>query len=300
MRTLLLVLVLALVACNKTGGPGVQVDAKLKGYILPKSQFLAAVDLDQIKQTDFFKRHQSQLDVPQINQLSQEIGMDPRRDLSSFLMDWNGKDLLYLTRGSYSPNQLEKRLTGVAKIEKFGKYTLYGAGEHDVVFLPKGIALAGSPALVKTAINQEGAEIPEDLQMQLARVPKTSQIWEVSTGIISPEQLSLRSDTASLLSNISGYINGTSLGLTLGTGIILDARIECISEEGSTRVHDALRGLIGLARLSTKDNQLDQLKIWDSIKVDKQSKEVHVTADLPAALADKAIDLFTASTSRPR
>jgi hypothetical protein len=205
-----------------------------------------------------------------------------------------------MTRGTYSSDQLEKRLGSIAKTEKFSKFTLYGDGKRDVVFLPKGIALVGSAPMLKTAVNEEGSEIPEDLQMQLARLPRNSQVWEVSSGIISPEQLSLRSDTASLLSNISGYINGTALGVTLGTGVVLDARISCISEEGSKRVNDALRGLIGLARLSTKDNEMDQLKIWDSIKVEKQAREVHLTADLPAAIADKAIDILRASTSRLR
>jgi len=298
-RILLVVSVLALFSCSRTSTPGIEVDAKLNPYILPNSKFVAGVDLDKIKQTDFFKRHQSQLDFPQLNQLPQEIGMDPRRDLSSFLMAWNGTDTLFLTRGTYSSDVLEKRLSSLAKTEKDGKLTFYGDGKRDVVFLPKGIALIGSAPLLKSAVKENGA-VSEDLQMQLARLPKSAQVWEASSGIISPEQLAVRSDTASLLSNISGYINGTALGITLGEGVALDAHISCISEEGSTRVHDALRGLIGLARLSTKDNELDQLKIWDSIKVDKQAKEVHITADLPAALADKTIGVLKASISRLR
>jgi len=299
-RTFLLIALLALVSCTNTGGPGIQVDSKLKPYILPNSKFLAGVELDKIKQTDFFKRHESQLDFPQLNQLPQEIGMDPRRDLSSFLMAWNGTDSLFMTRGTYSSDILEKRLSSLAKPEKDGKFTFYGDGKRDVVFLPKGIALIGAAPLLKTAVEKDGGAISEDLQMQLARLPKSAQVWEASSGIISPEQLAVRSDTASFLSNISGYINGTGVAITIGSGVALDAHISCISEEGSTRVHDALRGLIGLARLSTKDNELDQLKIWDAIKVEKQAKEVHVTADLPAALADKAIGILKASTSRLR
>jgi hypothetical protein len=299
-RTVLLIAVLTLAACDRPGTPGIQVDAKLKPYILPRSQFLAGVELDKIRETAFFKRHQAQLDLPQLNQLPQEIGMDPRRDLSSFMMSWNGTSTLFMTRGTYSSDLLEKRLSGLAKTETYGPFKLYGDGQRDVVFLPKGIALIASAPLLKTAVKQQDGAIPEDLQMQLSRLPKSAQVWEASSGIISPEQLAVRSDTASLLSNISGYINGTALGITLSEGLAVDARISCVSEEGSTRVHDALRGLIGLARLSTKDNELDQLKIWDSIKVDKQAKEVHVTAELPAALADKAIDILRASTSRLR
>ena len=38
------------------------------------------------------------------------------------------------------------------------------------------------------------------------------------------------------------------------------ANIECISEEGSRRVRDALKGGIGLARLNTKDDQQQMLR----------------------------------------
>ena len=31
-------------------------------------------------------------------------------------------------------------------------------------------------------------------------------------------------------------------------------------------MHDAMRGLIGLARLSTKDNELDLLRMWDAVR----------------------------------
>jgi len=281
-RTPLLIALLALVSCSNTGGPGIQLDSKLKPYIPPNSKFLAGVDLDKIKQTDFFQRHQSELDLPQFDQLPKQIGMDPRRDLSYFVISWNGAGTLLLARGNF------------AKVEKTEKDRT-----RDLVFPSNSIALFGAAPLMQSAEKKDGA-ISEDLQMQMARLPKSAQIWEATTGIISPNQLAIRSDTASLLSNISGFINGTGVAVTLGSGVALDAHISCISEEGSTRVHDALRGLIGLARLSTKDNELDQLKIWDAIKVEKQAKEVHVTADLPAALADKAIGILKASTSRLR
>jgi hypothetical protein len=302
LRTIsLAILILALVSCGKSHGPGVEVDSRLKAYILPNSKILAGVDLDKLKQSDFFKRHQAELNLPQLNQLPQEIGMDPRRDLSSFLMAWNGTAPLFMTRGTYSSGQLEKRLNSLGKVEKYNRLNIYGDGKRDVVFLPSGIALIASAPLLKTALNNGasgGGEMSEDLQAQLARLAKGTQLWEVSSGVISPQQLSLRSDTASLLSNVSSYINATAAGVTLGSGVQLDAHISCISDEGATRVHDALRGIIGFARLSTRDNQMDQLRIWDAIKVDKQGKEVHVTADWPADLADKVLNMLPSVAGR--
>ena len=294
---------LVLSACTQHIVPGVEVDARLKSYILPHSKVLAGVNFEKLKQADFFKRHQSDFELPQLNQLPAEIGMDPRRDLQSFLLAWNGTDTLALTRGDYSPEQLEHKLASASKPESFNNFTLYGDGKRDVVFLPKGVALVGSALLLKKALNENAAGstgIPEDLQTSLQRLNKSAQIWEVSTGVIPLNQFSLRTDAASALSNIADYINGTTIGITIGNGVNFDAQVSCISEEGAQRVHDALKGVIGLARLSTHDDQLDQLKIWDSIKVNKQAKEVHVVADFPPDLADKMLVLSKGLTSRLR
>jgi energy-converting hydrogenase Eha subunit G len=50
-----------------------------------------------------------------------------------------------------------------------------------------------------------------------------------------------------------------------------------------------MRGLIGLARLSTKDNELDLLRMWDAVSISKDQNVVRVQTDLPADLSDKLI-----------
>jgi hypothetical protein len=288
-------------SCSQKTASGVEVDSGLRGYILPKCKVLAGVDLDKLKQTDFYRRHQSQLELPQLNEIPREIGIDPRRDLSSFMFAWNGIDALAMTRGSFDPATLEKRLSTATRHEKYNKLTLYGDGRRDIVVLPKGVILAGPPALLKGVIADDktgGGGVPEDLKLQLARVAKGSQAWLVSSGVISAGKLALRSDSTSMFSNISDYINASAIGVTLGSGAALDGHISCISEEGSQRVHDALRGIIGLARLSTKDNQIDQLRIWDAIQVEKQGKDVRIAAALTPELADKLVALLPSAANR--
>jgi hypothetical protein len=297
----LLSLTFALVSCTRKSVTGVEVDPSLKGYILPKSKVLAGVSVDQIKQTDFYKRHQAQLALPALDQFSQQVGVDPRRDLSSFLMAWNGTDVLGMIRGDFSSANLEKYPGAKTRSEHYNKFTLFGDGKRDLVFVPKGIALIGSSVLLKKALNDDAAGdtgVPEDIQLQLSRLDAGAQAWVVSSGIIQLDQLSMRSDAATTLSNISDYIDATAAGITVSSGIALDGHISCISEEGAQRVHDALRGVIGLARLTTPDNRMDQLRLWDSIKVDKQGKDIHLTAELTPELADSLITLLPSLTKR--
>lgn len=299
--TAVCLLSITLVSCSRKSANGVEVDSALKGYILPKSKVLAGVDLNNLKQTEFYRRHQSQLEIPQLNRFAEQIGIDPRRDLSSFLLSWDGTDVLAMTRGTFDPSKLEKRLSANMQQEKYNKLTLFGDGKQDVVFLPMGIALAGPAPKIKGVIADKATGsggVSEDLQIQLARLNQGSQAWLISSGVIPLAQLSVGSNAASMLSNIADYINATAVGIKMDAGVSLDAHISCISEEGAQRVHDALRGVIGLARLSTKDNQLEQLKIWDSIHVDQQGKEVHITVELTPELADKLITALPSVTNR--
>ena len=285
---------LAVVSCSKKPVAGVEVDARLKGYILPKSKVLAGISFDQVRQTDFYKRHQAQLAVPALDNLAQQTGVDPRRDITTLLASWNGTDLLTIFQGNFDSPDLKKRLSEAMKTEKYNDLNFYGDGRRDVVLLPKGIALVGNVTVLQHAVTASASSdgsISEDLQMELARLDKGAQVWMVSSGVIPVSEMPLRSDMATNLSNISDYINGSATGITLSSGLALDSHISCVSEEGSQRVHDALRGLIGLARLSTPDGQLEQLKIWDSIHVDKSGKDVHITAQLTPELADKLISL---------
>jgi hypothetical protein len=73
----------------------------------------------------------------------------------------------------------------------------------------------------------------------------------------------------------------------------LHADLRCISPEDARQVHDALRGGIGLARLTTKDNQLELLKLYDAIHVSYEQQTVHVRADLSAQLADQLLGLMS-------
>ena len=99
----------------------------------------------------------------------------------------------------------------------------------------------------------------------------------------------MRTDLESALSNISGYVSGTSASITLANGVNVQADIFCVSNEGAQRVHDALRGIVGLSRLSTSTNRLDLLRLWDALHIDRDQQAVHVRVELAPDLADKVL-----------
>jgi hypothetical protein len=280
-------------ACGKAPLAGVSVDSAFRPFVPPGTKAVVSVDLEKVKATEIYKRHQQEFNLPQLDAMAERTGLDPRRDLTSLLVSWDGSHPLLLARGSFTAQNLEKQLRGAgAERTSYKAYTLLGNPRESVAFPQAGFALAGAAVSVRAALDSHAAGnsgVPEDLQQRLAGVPKSAQIWEASSAGLPFTELAMRSDLESALSNISGYVSGTSAGITLASGANVQADIICVSSEGAQRVHDALRGLIGLSRLSTNASRLDMLRLWDAVHVDQDQQVVHVRVDLPADLADKLL-----------
>ncbi len=82
-----LVSLLALGGCGKHLSTSVSVDPALSKFVAPDTVVLAAIDLDRIRATPFYARHQKQLDLPMLNTLAGQTSFDFRRDLDSARAD---------------------------------------------------------------------------------------------------------------------------------------------------------------------------------------------------------------------
>ena len=280
-------------SCGKHLSTGVTIDSALRKFVSPDTTTLAGIDLDKLKTTDFYKRYQELLNAPLLNGMSQQAGFDPRRDLAHMLIAWDGKDMFYTANGRFAKQQIEAQLSKSTKPTSFEGHTLFTNGNGALALLSDQVAVAGDTASVKNAIEgQSHDDMPDELAHRLSALPKADQVWIVSRGSLPFADVHMRSDYASILSNFNGFIKGTSLGIAASSGLHIKAQIDCVSDEGAKRVNDALRGGIGLARLSTKDNQMDLLKAYDAIHVTTGPQTVYVDADLPADLVDKLVGQF--------
>jgi hypothetical protein len=288
--------------CTSSQRTGASVDGAFRSAVPPDAQTLVSVKLDKLKASDLYRRHRQELELPQFDAMSNRAGLDPRRDLSNILLVWDGKHLLLLAQGTFSNAQLEEKLTGGgARRVPYKNFMLFSRSSDSVAFPEHGLAIAASTPVVQSALDlrsSRAGSIPAELAERLAEVPADAQIWEVSRGGLPAANLPLRSDLDSALSNIATFVSGTSFGLRLDSGSHLLARVLCKSPEGAQRVNDAMRGLIGFARLSTNDNELDLLRMWDAVSIAMDGETVRVQADLPADLTDKLIAHLGALRSR--
>ncbi len=294
-----LVCLLAVTGCaRKPLTPGIAVDPAFRTLIPPDTNLLAGVEWDALKTSPFYQRHQQDLHIPLFAASAERMGIDPLRDISKLLVASDGKNWTLMERGRFNGSDLQKKMLSVgAQPTTYRNHTLLGNPSGALVFF-KTVAVEGSVTQVRRVIDLEEAgdgAIPEELDERLRTLPKQDQIWTVSRAGLAFANVPMNSDMQSALSNITGSIRGTSAGIYVDAGLHLFVDLQCVSDQGATRVHDALRGLIGFGRLSTKDSEQDLLRAYDSIQVDKSAQRVQVHADLPGDLADKLIASLTSA-----
>jgi hypothetical protein len=297
-------LVVFLVGCGETPRTGVAVEHDLRPYIPSNATALASIQIEKLKATDLYKRHLKDLDIPELNAMSERLGLDPRRDLTSLLAVWDGKQAIFLTKGAFAPDQLKQKLATLgAKSVTYKKYTIFDGGANSVALIDSGLAAGGPADALHAALDRKATgdgRVPDELEQQLKGIMKDAQIWEVSRGGIPLSAFPARTDVQSMLGNFAGAISETTVGLHCDSGIRFQADIKCVSKEGAKRVHDALRGLVGLARLSTNASQMDLLRLWDAVNVDQDENTVHVRADLSPDLTEKLFIYLPQMKNRAR
>jgi hypothetical protein len=292
----------ALGACGKRTSTGVSVSSVFRPLIPPDTEALAAFDVDEFKNSDFYKRHQSELNFPLLDAMSERIGLDPRRDISYLLLAWNGKQPIAMARGQFKLQTLGPKLVSAGmRRDQYKGVTFFGDARGAVAFEKQNVAIGGTLGVVRAEIdlvNGAGGSVPKELQPRLAAIPAGDQMWAVSRDGLAFAEAPTRSDINSALSNIAAYVSGASLGIAFDAGTHVSADIVCVSDQGAQRVRDALRGGIGLARLTTKDNESDLLRAYDAIQVSQDQQTIRVRADFSAELTDKLLAYLPALRSR--
>jgi ribosomal protein S13 len=289
-------------SCSRLATKGVVVDSSFQPFIPPDTKVLASAQIAKLEATPLYNSHKEQFNLAQLQAFSERTGLDPTRDLSEILFAWDGKQSLLMARGHFSPSKVGPKLESLgARRRSYKNYTLFGDDRNSLLFIRDGFAIAGAYQSLRDLIDGRDKShrgIPGELQQRLEVIPKADQIWAVSRGGLPVSGIPMRSEVDSALSNISGIVSSTAMGIGIDTGIHLEADLTCVSEQAAQRVRDALRGGIGLARLTTKDNQLGLLRLYDSVHVDQENSVIHVRSDLPPDLANQLLSYIPQVTNR--
>ena len=181
-------------------------------------------------------------------------------------------------------NLAKKRAVGLDK--DVSELLLVSNGKNTVVFAKGKSSVFQLGSGVPPPRSKDG--LPASLREKMRSIPPQSQVWAAGIGSFALVNDAIpREGNLANLRNVFSTIESWSAGADLRSGLKMEARGVYRTEADGKVIHDALRGLLGLGRLSTPDNAPELLRFYDGIQVTQQTSAVRVTADIPADVLDK-------------
>ena len=287
-------LLLSLAAgCRPADTGSVRVDPALASLVPPDAVFLAGVRLDALRATPAYQKWVAARPRPLVDEFARETGLDVRKDLWELLLASDGRSTLVMARGKFGPPGQEPRLgrEGARRMPYKG-YTLMGNESAALVFMNTSTAVAGPAPALRSLIDQRDRSDrgqAKSLLGMLSTIPARSQMWAVSVGTPALAGKLPQSGNLANLGKILALLESSTLAVDLRTGLNLVATGVCRAEQDARTLGDAIRGLIGLARLTTPDNEPEMLRAYDGIRVEQQQRSVRLEALIPQDALDKLL-----------
>jgi hypothetical protein len=288
-----LALIVALAGCRggrETGS--VYVDPALLSLVPPGAVSLAGIRVDAFVKTPLYQRRLAQTPLPGLEEFAKATGVDPRRDVWQVLTASSAGSTVVLIRGKFSQGGAEPRLQipGASRIPHKG-YTITGVESFGVAFLNPCTAVAGKLDAVKWVLDSRDRSGPKpEMMEQLKSIPRNAHIWALSLGRAPtlPQKTPKNGNWVNV-EKILASLRGIKAWADFSQG--LTARVEgsAASEQEAKQLAAALKGLIGLGRLSTPDNKAELLRAFDALKVEQQGSALRLNASLDQNLAEQLV-----------
>lgn len=279
-----------------------RVDAALAPLVPSDAVALACLRLDKLKDTPFYAKYIAGKKIPQLERFVQETGLDIRKDIWELLIvaRANNQRPLVMIRGKFGGQfglEPEFDKPGLQKMSYKGYYIVYSNGPG-VMFMNTGAAVAGSIDDLKLIIDNRDKPAwgpPKSLLKVVETLPANAQFWVAAGngGSLLPEV-----KEGGPLENylkLARSLGVATLSADLRQGLDIAAEGHYPDAASARQVQDALKGVIGVARLRTPDSQPDLLRLYDAIRVGGDGGTVRVTVKTPFDLAEKLISLLPES-----
>jgi hypothetical protein len=274
-----------------------RVDNVLAQMIPDNAQTLTGMRMEQLKATPLFQKMVAQQQLGQLDEFARQSGFDPRRDVRDLIIASMGKDTVLLARGNF-------HLTPAAMTRKFnyhGFVIVGNAGPGAFCVLDSTLAAAGSLPALQAALDQYKSGNKNNAAGLLSRaraVPENYQFWVVTTGTGNFISENLPQSKSVDFGRVFRSLQNAVFEADLRNGLKAMAEGYCGSAQDAKSLSDAARGMVGMGRLNTPENQPELLRLWDGIKVEQSDKKVTLTADIAQDLIDQLMKLMQASPHR--
>ncbi len=150
----------------------------------------------------------------------------------------------------------------------------------------------------RTAPPSRSGGVPPPLRDLLRGIPAQNQIFGAGLGsaLPSPDALPQQGNLANL-SNVLKALQSWTVSADLRSRVKLEVNAVYQTDADAKRINDALRGILGIARLSTPSDSPELLRVFDGIRITVDKAAVRVSTDIDPDLLDKAVSRAKSQSS---
>lgn len=250
----------------------VKIDPALAVLVPPETQMLVGIRAKEITQTPVYALLREKRLLEPLESFVERTGITPEKQLYELLVTFDGKESLILARAKFhEESALEPDIKGPG-MQRFdhGGRMFIGNPQFAIAFVNATTAMMGSTPYLRETVDRLNAGklgIPEYFSTQQDLIPRTNYVWMVTRGL-TPEMRSYipeQGNMANLTRMLRG-MQGSRVMVDLRGDVLVSAQATMDSPESAAQMVSALKGLAGLARLTTPNDQLDLLRVYDSLQ----------------------------------
>ena len=276
-----------------------RVDNVLLKMVPPGTTSLVGARMDVLKTTDFYRKMVAARKLPQIDKFAEESGFDPRRDVRELVYAEAPEGSVLLARGNFRVNEA---LLKNGKTTRHGRYQIVGQGTSGVCILDPTLAAAGEIPAIEAALDEWTSgqhTAAQSLMAHLKTVDERSQLWGFSQGAAGFLANNIPNTNSGIdFSKIFRGLDDTWFQADFSMGLRAEVHGTTATEKDALNLKDAVKGLVGLGRLYTPDQQPELIKLWDGILVEQVNRSIVIRADIAQDLIERLIQMLS-STPRP-
>jgi hypothetical protein len=293
LRWLYALLCAGILGCGTGRTGAVRVDPALTLLVPNDTVLLVGINMDALRKTPWYQK--SVVNLPLLDEFANQTGLDVRKDLWEALLVSDGVHSALLARGRFSEQGMEPDIKrpGMTRTPYKG-HTLIGNDESAFTFVSSTSVIAGRPDSVKFILDQRGqSKGPPAALWQMARsIPADNQIWLAAAGGFGELAKSApRTGNLANMARVFSMLESATAGADLRSGLKAFVHGAARTDQDARTLADGVRGLLGLARLST-GNQPEVLKVYDGIQVEQQERTLRVNVTLTPDVFDKALSVL--------
>ena len=271
-------------ACKKQASLTVFIDPALATLVPKGTLWMAGVRLERLHGTPLYDQYITRGKLPIVTEFFKATGLDLNKDLWEILLVGDQKGPVAMLRGKFSEMGMEPKVAreGATRFG-YGGFTFLGDQARAVAFLNPSTALAGSVPALKYIVDHrnESSGLPPAIQSRVAKISSANQVWFAGSPDVLPN-LPLPSAAAWIRA-----VKFASGGLEVGQSVKGTFQAETASIDDANRLRDGVKGILGMARLSTATDSTALLQFFDSFRVEANGTNLRVQFEAsPEALAE--------------